>query len=385
MAFFILIGLATRLETSHSETPCILPKHYLTTASKHRELEIKQEVACVRQNQQEVREFILQSIDEQFTSQDMANEEYLYKTLGLIPLDYKYKEELINLYTSQIGGYYDPKRKRYAMPTWVPDILQLPTAIHELTHALQDQHFDLQNFYDPRNLSIDNSLARAALVEGDATLLMLDSQRAIVGQESLKFQSSVNSEIFQQSLNLMLVPQLKAAPPSLTYSLLFPYTSGLRFVHQVIKQGGWSAINRAFSSPPESTEQILHPEKYLNNPKQDFRAIPDSEALNNSALEKATVVDSTTLGEFVLGLMLASLLDTHDSIKAVEGWHGDKTIVFGNKNKKGVLVYTEWDTDTHAQKFKTAIVKYLALLKSKNTVNYEVKTPNARTVVITVY
>jgi hypothetical protein len=360
--FGIFISLTLKGYAEHS---CQLPAPLMDSTQELRHLKSKKKVDCVNQNQEEVKGFILKSFNEQMSDVDMEREVFINTMLGMIPIDYNYKEELINLYTSQIGGYYDPKAERYVMPTWVPEVLQAPTAIHELTHALQDQYYDLDSFNDPKKFTVDQVLARAALVEGDAMAVMVDYQRKEIGQASIQKEVSVDSLVLQQSLSLMLIPQFKAAPYSIGYSMLFPYTSGLRFVHTVLKQGGWKAIDQAFIDPPKSTEEVLHPEKF-DAPESDFREIKDEEAIALTNSSDAKVEFSTTLGEFTLGLMLGTHIPKDQATKAAAGWAGDRTLIVKKGSTRGVLLYTEWDSPEEAKEFYEAAQKFSDVLKEKN-------------------
>jgi hypothetical protein len=361
-----ILGIVISLtQISQAEHPCQLPAPLMNSTQNLRHLKSKKKVDCINQSQEEVKGFILKSFNEQMSDVEMEREVFLNTTLGMIPVNYKYKEELINLYTSQIGGYYDPKAERYVMPTWVPEVLQAPTAIHELTHALQDQHYNLDSFNDPKKFTVDQVLARAALVEGDAMAVMVDYQRDELGHASIQTETSVDSMVLQQSLSLMLIPQFRAAPYSIGYSMLFPYTSGLRFVHALLKQGGWKAIDQAFTNPPKSTEEVLHPEKF-NAKISDFREIKDQEALDITNNSKAKVEFATTLGEFTLGLMLGTHISKDAATSAAAGWAGDRALIINNGSVRGVLVYTEWDSPEEAKEFYSAAQKFTDILKQKN-------------------
>lgn len=360
------LGLLISLShTTRAEHACQLPAPLMDNTQSLRNLKSKKKVDCVNQNQEEVKSFILKSFNEQMTDVEMEREVFLNTMLGMIPVNYDYKKELIELYTSQIGGYYDPKAERYVMPTWVPDILQVPTAIHELTHALQDQHYNLDSFSDPKKFTLDQVLARAALVEGDAMAVMVNFQRKELGQASIQKEASVDSLVLQQSISLMLIPQFTAAPYSIGYSMLFPYTSGLRFVHAVLKQGGWTAVDHAFRNPPESTEEVLHPEKFFAE-GNDFREIKDQEALDLSNTSNAKIEFGTTLGEFTLSLMLGTHIPKDVAAKAAAGWAGDRALIINQGSKRGVLLYTEWDSPEEAKEFYEAAQKFVNILSEKN-------------------
>ena len=180
--------------------------------------------------------------------------------IGFIPLDFNYQQGLIDLYLSQLGGYYDPEKRHFVMAAWMPVMLQTTIAVHELTHALQDQYFNLATFTDQNKYTSDQLMARSALVEGDATLVMLDYQRRLMGQAGLESDKSVSGVMLQNIIGASMMAPMANVPSSLQNLLIFPYTSGLRFAHEFLKDGGYKRLDKIFRSPPRSTEEILHPE-----------------------------------------------------------------------------------------------------------------------------
>src|SRR6185369_3555626 len=134
------------------------------------------------------------------------------------------------------------------------------TYVHEFTHALQDQYFDLNKLLSPDiENDPDQSLAVTSLVEGDATASMTLYMDAVAAKNPFAVVSMLVEGV--QAGNLTLPA---GVPPILTDELLFPYTEGLDFILALNKSGGWDAINAAFKKPPTTSEQILHPDKYLS-------------------------------------------------------------------------------------------------------------------------
>ena len=162
--------------------------------------------------------------------------EQALKKLGLAPPDFQYRPFLIKLLTEQVAGYFDPKQQEFFLADWIDLEGQKPVMAHELTHALQDQHFNLRRFERWPKGDSDAELAAHALIEGDATLAM----KVYMAKNPLvafAFMRAFGS-------NAMPSEQFKQAPRSLRESLVFPYDEGLEWATAVYKSGGWAAVSQ---------------------------------------------------------------------------------------------------------------------------------------------
>ena len=299
----------------------------------------------------------------------MANEEIIYKAIGMIPDTFSYKKGLVEFYLSQIGGYYDPDKKHFIMAGWMPDIMQTTVAVHELTHALQDQYFNLDKFIFDKQDNSDEALARSALVEGDATAVMLDYARELSGQGSISEESNVEAFMLQTVLSVSLIAANANVPKSLQSMLVFPYTSGLRFVHRLLQDGGYKRIDRAFKSPPRSTEEILHPEKYFKYNK-DFIDVSEDDVKDERLGSGYELEYSDILGEFGISAMLSTCIKDGDTVsKASEGWGGDRVAVLRKDTKKSVVWRTHWDSSKDADEFYETYSKCLSKRFPKTSIS----------------
>jgi len=289
----------------------------------------------------------------------MAHEERAYKLLGLIPADFAYLEGLVALYTAQIGGYYDPEQRYYAMAAWLPQALQLPIAIHELTHALQDQHYHLAELMDEDRSDTDTLLARLALAEGDATAVMIDYSRQLRGQTALAKEKSVSGLVMQNVTGAMLTSSMTKAPSTLQALVVFPYLSGLNFVHQLLRHGGYRAVDRAFKRPPISTEEILHPQQYLRA-RNSYRKLDPLPLQTQDQARLGEAVLTDTLGEFFISTLLSSLIPTNQAAQAAAGWAGDRLALYLPADRPlGVLTWAlVWDSAADAQEFYLSMAKF---------------------------
>lgn len=347
-ALFCLWTLTVNAEVDSS---CKQTRRSLQEASEIRNLNAKRDVPCRRESKAEIRRFLQRSLEQDLPPERLQHEETLYKAIGLLPEQYDYKQGLISFLVSQVGGYYDPKTKRFIMADWIPVGSIKGVLIHELTHALQDQHFDLLDFIDPKNLTTDEGLARMALVEGDASAVMFDAMRAKARLPRLSRETSIDSIILAQVLGQGMI---KSVPESIKAMMLFPYTSGLRYAHALLREGGYSRINMAFKSTPRTSREILHPEEYL---QRSFRsAIPRADEVIPGRL-----VYSDVLGEFGISSIFAGrpsqkLL----GVKAAVGWMGDRAVIVEQSNATRVVGWlTRWETSQDAAEFCQIYREYL--------------------------
>jgi len=338
---------------SSEEVECQIADQAIRQASVIRGLEIKHDVPCFVRNREQIEAYLIETINEKIPEEKFALEEYVYKKIGLLPAEFDYRSGLIDLYMSQIGGYYDPERKHFVMAGWMPRTMQSAIAVHELTHALQDQYFDLSAFMDIERYSSDEIFARSALVEGDATAVMMDYVRDLAGQPALAETTNVESLMLQNVVGASMMDGFSEVPESLQRMVLFPYISGLRFAHDLLRRGGYEEINRAMEAPPRSTEEILHPEKFFQA-EPDFIRFSDEEMLIDKTLKEAEIVFDDTLGEIMISALLgANIDDKAKAAQAAAGWGGDRLIVFaGEAGENRVLVWKlNWDTEEDSQEF----------------------------------
>ncbi len=324
----------------------------MEVVSKLRELSVKKQVPCQLQNRTEVEKYIRSSIKKKIPEERIRHEGVVYKMLGFLPPDYDYLNQVIALYTEQLGGYYDPEKKQYVMAAWMPAVIQMPIAVHELTHALQDQHFNLEKLIDQEHESSDTVLAHTALIEGDATAVMLDYTRRLNGQPSIAKDESVSLFLIQNVSGAMLSPTLRQAPSAIQASMLFPYVSGLNFAHVLLRKGGYRQLDRAFARPPDTTAEILHPDKYLSG-KTHFIKVENPLPLDKEVLKSEKPVYTDTVGEFFISTLLGTWLPAHEASRAASAWRGDRAALYEKKDGSGEILLwdTRWASEEDSRKF----------------------------------
>ena len=280
----------------------------------------------------------------------LAAEQRVYTALGLLPNGINLHDELFKLLTSQVAGFYEPDTKKMFVVSRSGGLgaTEKVTFAHEFDHALQDQHFDLTKLGTDVPGQGDRDLARLSVAEGDATLLMtLWLQQGLTPAELIG--------MLGQSLDPAQTAILNAMPPYLRDQLMFPYTSGLSFIQSLYQAGGWPAIDAVYGSPPDSTEQIIHPEKYAAHEKPVTVTIPADIAGRLGTGWTAPYQD--TFGEYTLDewLRVAGGLDQTVAADAAAGWGGDRLVlVNGPSDAWGVALVTKWDTTADADAFAAA-------------------------------
>lgn len=314
-----------------------------------RELELLEPIDFDFQTRDELQEWLAESLDE-YPEEDQAIAERILVVFGFIEPGTDIRQLEGDLLGEQISGYYEPESN--AMVVVVSGdgdeitATQEITFAHEVVHALQDQHFDLVSVQDrASDASDDEYLAMTAMIEGDASLsevlYVLEYPELLQGlqDELADFDST----------------SLDAAPLFYSETLLFPYDQGALFVAEVYSNGGWEAVNAMYEAPPVSTEQILHPEKYLEGEVPiDVTVVDPSDALG----EGWEVLDENVMGEFTTDVFLRNGgAKNRDARDASEGWGGDAYIVVGNEDETAFVWTSTWDTDDDADEFFEVLVE----------------------------
>lgn len=358
-----LVSGLVPVQASHATegTPCALVDDAMRVASRIRGLKELRTVPCRIQERAQVEKYLLDTIKEKVPQARLKYEGEAYRLLGIIPKDFDYLKGIVDLYTSQLGGYYDPEKEYYAMASWMPAQLQFSIAVHELVHALQDQHYELDAMMDHHQLDGDLLMARSALVEGDATAVMIDFTRELAGQGPIMQQESVASMMMQNIAGAMFSSSMQETPSALQTMLIFPYVSGLRFAHAILQSGGYGAIDKAFKKLPESTEHILHPEIYLRG-ERSFVDVPVPGVPSGIRVVSTKPLYQDRMGEFFISTFLGGHLAAQSASAAAAGWGGDRLALYElSGSSRYLLVWAlHWDTQKDADEFFEALSEYYA-------------------------
>lgn len=311
--------------------------------SELRELETLEPVSKAFLSTDELRERMTEDLEEDYSPEEARDEALLYAAFELMDADLDLYNLMIDLYSEQVAGFYDPETKEMYVVKGegAPGALERFTYSHEYTHVLQDQHYDLEEKEDEADEDSEQQIAFLSLVEGDATLLM--QQYAIQ-----HFSADDIQEVLSESATFE-TGVLDSAPEIVQQSLLFPYEKGLAFAMTLFAKGGWEAVDAAYANPPLSTEQIIHPDHY----PYDVPDIVSLPALTDTLGAGWRLVDEDVMGEFALELYLKNHVDSDAAKTAAEGWGGDRYAVHWRDDESGFVLAlrSAWDSASDAAEF----------------------------------
>jgi hypothetical protein len=330
--------------------------------SEIRGLEAKETVTRFFPTRQDIEDYLSENLDGEENEQEFFEAQQFYIAFDFLPEGTDLLALYKDLLGDQIGGYYDPETKEMNVvllsgnrPGKTLPVLEQITYSHEFTHALQDQYFGLEAFVDEEIAfaNPDMAQARLSLVEGDATVVMNEYTVYITEEAPLL----VLGQILIQGAASGSLSIPEGTPAILTRELLSPYLDGANFVEALRAEGGWERVNQAYENPPASTEQILHPEKYLEGDMPiEVELAPDENPLGDGW----ELLFDRPLGEFYLREYLDTQLPPLDVIEAGGGWGGDRYRLYYNaeSQQRAWVLRLEWDTPLDAEQFAEVFVKF---------------------------
>ena len=347
----------------------------LQFASKDTGLPIKSEVNLQLTSRDEVVAYLEKNTTEDKDAQRLRRSELVLKKFGLLPRDFDLQSFLVALLREQVAGYYDPKTKTVNLLDWIDPEQQRPVLAHELTHALQDQSFGVENWMkvgdtdlndkkQPTPEDIENdeiSEARQAVVEGQAMVVLIDYMLAQTGQSLLS--SPQIAEALKQGM-LVGTPdsvEFKNAPIFLKESLTFPYRYGLDFEAALLRAGGKEkAFAGAFASPPYSTRQIMEPQRYLSGEHLEPMRLPDFK----HDLKDYDRFDIGAIGELDVAVLVDQYAGREASRQLYPHWRGGFYYAARPKSDPAaplaLLYVSRWSSPEKAAEFAAIYARSLA-------------------------
>lgn len=325
----------------------------LKVVSRLRELDIKRSVKSSLKTKDEIEQSVIRDMDENTPAEEFEATQKTLVKLGLISKSFRLRDYVVKLLREQVAGFYEPKTQEFYLAAWLPISDQKRVIAHELVHALQDQHFNLRRFEKWPKGDSDAELAAHALVEGEATLVMIEYD---FEQQGLKLDmtkiGSLTDGLSDQDgdKDAKTYPVFANAPRVLKENLQFPYFYGAAFVGAVLKNRSWKLLDRTYERLPGSTEQIMHPERFLTPDNPVVIDIPDLSGALGPDWQKT---DADVNGEFGYLVALAEFIPRPAARTAAAGWGGDRYALYENKaTSELVLVqYTTWDAESDAKEF----------------------------------
>ncbi len=331
-------------------------------------------------NEQQLREYIEKKLfEEELGGGKLERTQALLRMVGLIPLDCDLRQTFIDVLLNQVGGFYDPDTKMFYMlqrsgVDYGP-LLNRTLVAHELTHALDDQHLDLEKLMKSREMTEDWAMTIGAVVEGSATALMtryLMQEQASGEYDAEELSRVIADEMARSRAFTQSPPYFSRLMASYVCGMFFVQRDTLMLADPLGEQQVGEHMLRLAKSPPVSTEQILHPEKYWDAAQRDLPVLVDDE--DAQRLWRGTglhAVHSDTLGEMSCALLtnpadqtlnlLAASLPTYWTNDAASGWDGDRFYLLAagdsleqaRKELRGLkgLWVTLWDTKDDRDEF----------------------------------
>jgi hypothetical protein len=353
-----------------------------------RGLPFKTDVAAAEQSQEEFAAYLDERIDEAVPEVQNTHYGAIVKRLGL------YRGKLDNfgdtakaVMSSQAAAYYDPEKQTfYMLMQDMPELMMRMLYSHELYHGLQDQYFGLEKYLPMKGknalaIDSDQGMARQAVVEGEATYIMsMFMVKNMAHQEPtrelmapiVQMQSQMDMEQLKTMMKLPEVAELsgdsakdaieasESIPPFIMESMIGVYMKGMGFVFAV-QERGWSEVEKLYNEyPPQSTEQILHPEKWRAHEGASQFEFPALEKV--AALKEWEPLDSDVIGEFRWRVIFKEQGLRSEAETAAAGWDGDRYVVFKRKDSDATLMLlaTSWDSAAQAEEFASAYTRLLA-------------------------
>ncbi len=297
---------------------------------------------------------LLREIDTSIDKADLQRQGRALALLGELPQSIDLYQLLRDVQAESVLGFYVPgkppaKGRLYVRSDRGLDPYTRIVLAHELTHAVTDQRYDLTlaDRLQSANAA-DRAIAYSGLVEGDATITM-----GLYRDQALSASEQADADrvgVAQRT------PRLDAAPAAVRESLLFPYAAGVAFVRALYQRGGWDAVNRAYRDPPTSSEQLLHPERYLDQrDRPQTVRVPDLHGALGAGWRPGTRAE---WGEFDSRLLLTGEFPVSTAERAAAGWDGGELRTFESGRRVALVLRTVWDSPAEARENCTTMSRW---------------------------
>lgn len=322
---------------------------------------VKKKVPADFITREQLHSFVERRLKEVVKPEEIRLESLSLKMFGLVPEDYDLEKATVDLVTEQAAAFYDYNRKRLFITESTGTFLeQRIVLVHELAHALADQQFPLARYIRKGGRSDDESTAREAVMEGQATWLMWAYSSKLAGGEAQPSEIILDTMRTSGGSGGSQYPVFDSAPLYLRESMLFPYNQGVLFQDAVVKKMGRNGFTEVFRRAPRTSAEILHPEEYFARktpPRLETPPIPDSKRF------KTTIEGS--MGEFDHRILAEQYTSREEAARIAPKWRaGEFRIGEEGKGGRAVLTYaSEWDTADAAKEW---FAIYRRVLKGKS-------------------
>ena len=312
-------------------------------------LPVKAKVRVRFQERDELRHYVLSRIEEEYPPARLEGWRKSLVKFGFLPPQTDLKKLWLDLYEEQVSGFYDLKTKNLFLVKGSPEKMQGAIVSHELTHALQDQHFDLLSLLKGNSDNDDRTLAYQSIIEGISTGVMIEY---LTGADLEEFPALGLTMQTVTKFQVGFSPVFSSAPPYIQSHLLFPYLEGTSFYKKYLQQMKGKDLSHLFSHLPLSTEQVIHFEKYVQ--EEDLPVIIELKRLEEVLPPDWSLLYGNVMGELDVKLLLRTYLSESKAKKASQGWDGDSYRTYQGDEGVILIWLTTWDTPYDAWEFYAA-------------------------------
>jgi len=349
-------------------------------ASQDTGLPVKKSVKRAIVSREQVEKYINEKFRNDADRIRFERSELVQKKFGLLPRDFNLHEFLIKLLAEQVAGYYDEKTKTINLLDWNDAELQRPVMAHELTHALQDQSYDLEKMskhdeeierkglenIDEMLRNDEGSTCRSAVLEGQAMIVLVDYVLAPSEQSVMKMPAIV--DVMQAQMDKSRgSPVFDSAPLLLQEELAFPYKQGMKFIRDLLVAGGKQlAFKGVLERMPQTTREIMEPREYLAGRRIDPLLLPNFDFLKKDY----EPYDAGAVGELDVNILLRIYADEDVAKRLTPQWRGGAYYAAGRKGAKppdrnstahiGLYYVSKWATAEAAEDFARSYVAALS-------------------------
>ena len=363
LAFLFLVYAAAtaRLATAGQGAPDLLSQAdtVFRQMSELTGLPIKEPLKKEIISKAEISKYMSDTLHSDVTPQEMHIQEATLEAFGLVPPGFNLEKFLIGFYTEQAAGFYDPHRKTMFIADWVEPDMQRLVLAHELTHALQDQNFDLEKFLKAVRPDDDASGARQAVVEGHATAAMIQETITPMKLEDMPSLEPLMALVIQHQF--AEYPAFTHAPFFFRFQALFPYIEGMGFMQHGLQVGGWKRLNSLFDDPPKTTKEIFDPQVYFK--KQSLPKLLLAHPAPLEGMRGVNFLAENSMGELGYYALLGQLVSEEEAKSVATRWLADRYLLYerpgderttaltGGYNQYILVSQTRWSSAESALAF----------------------------------
>jgi hypothetical protein len=302
-------------------------------------LKLKTDIPVKYFSKNRMKKYIADLVEKEYTLEQAAKDELFIRLMGFSSRKLNLKEIRKTIFVGNAGGFYNEKTKELAVSEDYRNVHLINSMIiaHELRHAIQDAHFNLSDMLGKYSYYDDRELAILSAVEGDAALVMV----LVNGFSPEAISSTLSSDPLISFSPIGNTAQLYRMPDIIKHQFTMPYIYGLRFATSILAKKKWKGVNKLLKSPPESTEQVLHPEKYFKKEKPvpvtiDYK--PRGYDLHHTGV----------IGEYYLNILLKP---RDNYIDYAYGWGGDIFHIYRKDSAYFLVWKSVWDEEKFCSKF----------------------------------